>query len=143
MLSKERYTRAKVLFNAVRDKEEHSKYLFENKDLFPNQALHILNLIDRENGPISLTRDGLFAGYIDILAQRRRTHPLFVDYKQEMDNHLMFLYLKQRSREMFHAILVLKLFIHKCIPRFIEWFYSPDVGPFMNKKSHTWRLNNE
>lgn len=142
-LSKENYNRAKVLFNAIDKKDEYASFLFTHKETFPTTALRILNMIDAEGGPINLSRYGLFAGYIDIIAHRRRSHPLYVDYKQHMDNHLVFLFLKERSRKILRAIVVLKLFIKRTIPRFIEWFYDPDEGSFMKKKAVNWRLNNE
>jgi hypothetical protein len=142
-LSKERYNRAKVLFNAIDEKEEYASFLFKNKDTFPTSALHVLNLIDRDIEDLHTTRNGLFAGYIDILGYRRRSHDLYPNYKQHMDNHLMFLFLKERCHKWMRAIVVLVLFTKKYVSRFIEWFYDPDKGPFMKNRAKKWRLNNE
>lgn len=140
-LSKENYNRGKVLFSAISEKEKYATFLFKNKDTFPLAAIHIINMIDRDRGPTNLTQYGLFAGYIDILAHRRRTHPLYTDYKQHMNNHLMFLFLRERSRKQFHAIVILKIFIKRHVSRFIEWFYNPDTGSFMRNKIKTWLIS--
>ena len=142
-LNRQNYMRASVLFDKIQNKEGHSFFLFQNHDSFPEQAMNILNMIDTENGPINIERNGLFVGYVDILAYRRRNHPMFTDYKHQMDNHLMFLFLKQRARTILFSIVTLKLFVRKRVPSFIEWFYDPDKGTFMKNTLSKWRLNNE
>ena len=135
MLTRYNYMRGRVLFEAVREKEHHASFLFEHKDEFPAMAMNILNMIDEDNQWIS--------GYIDLMAYRRRTHPLYDDYKEQLNNHLMLLYLQDRARKLLHAIVVLKRFFKRYATHFIEWFYDPDVGPFMKRKSKSWRLNSE
>lgn len=120
--------------------EEYARDILIDHPVDTDALVELIARIDGEMkmlyGAVSPQIAVVYGGYLEALNARRWHHPLFKEYVRGADRNCDAVFLRNRVRSQFWAIVRLKLFFRRAMRAFLKRFYAPEGGGYQRAKKH-------